>query len=180
MLTDWFRLDQTCGFTVERFANHQVPITCLGTIVGTDEAVLHFQLKCGLIQFNFCQTQQDGSDFSRSSLNCRCAIGHGERACSHAFIGHQGCISGDDVDSGEIDIQLICTDLGDRGQDALTQLDLADAQFHHLAGAVNANPGIEFSVNLQVASQPGLVGRRGRLRMHIHQRNAKTQSESAR
>ena len=161
MLAQGFRFNQARGFTVKRFANHQLPITRLCAVVGTDQAVLHFHLKCGLIQLHFCQTQQDGPDFGRGSLNSRCAIRHRKRARCHAFIGHQGCIAGDDVDSGEIHIQLVCANLGDSGQDALTQLDLADAQFHHLAGAVNANPGIEFSVNLQVASQPGLVGHRG-------------------
>ena len=172
-------LDKACGLAVERFARDQVPIRHLLTTDGADHAVVHAQGVEGLFEFFSRQVEQDGTHLGRGMLNGSAAVRHGERACGHALVGHQGGVARDDLHTRQVDVEFVRANLRDGGQDALPQLHLAHEQGDGLVG-VDAQPRVEFAVGVQVAGQARFVGDSCRLRQGRIQRNAKGQRDIAR
>src|SRR5262249_19613684 len=66
----------------------------------------------------------------------------------------------DDLDPLEVDIQLVGGDLGERGADALTQLDLAGEDRGRAVG-IDAQPGVEAAIAVEAAWQRRGLGERG-------------------
>ena len=150
MLADRLGLDPPGRFSLQRLANKQVPITDRGAGNGLHQAIPHAQARRRLTQPDLRQIQQNGAHFCRRLPNSSGAIGHRERACCSAFVRNQGGVTRDHLHTCHFHIELICTNLYHRGQNALPKLDFSNHQQHRLVFALNTDPGTQGTIDLQV------------------------------
>ena len=78
--------------------------------------------------------------------------------------GRPAGVAGDHLDAVERQVELLGRDLGERGQDALAELDLAGEDGRGAVG-VDADPAVELAVVLQAAGQPRRLLRERALRI---------------
>lgn len=110
--------------TLKRVGLDQLAITQLRPR-RADHPVNHAERGHGLAQAGRGQIQKERTRLCRRLLHRRCAVGHGKGTRCDTFVWHQRGIAGHDPDTREFDVEFIGADLGERGEDALPQLDFA-------------------------------------------------------
>ena len=156
---------------MEAFACHQVPIACLPATAGiADDAIAYLQINGGSLRFQLFESERQQVQTRFGSGQTQGVSACFERAAAGraAFIGRHRCIGSLDAYAVEVDIQLIGSDLCQRGLDALPQFDLAAENGYATIG-VETQPTIQFGILQQrwrKYSRLGLVGQ-GRRRDHL-------------
>ena len=90
-------------------------------------------------------------------------------AGGHALVGRPGRVAGHHLDPAVVDVELVGGDLGERGRDALAELDLA-GEHRHRPVRVDAQPRRQHAVAVEAsraavrASPPGRAPSRARAR----------------
>ena len=124
---------------LEGFVGDEIPIGCRLAVGRLHRSIDDGQRGWLGAELFRRQSEQYLARFRRHLPHGRAAIRHGERAGGDALVGHQTRVAGGDGDASEIDVELIGAELRDRGQHALTELDLADEQAD-LAIRLHAQP----------------------------------------
>src|SRR5262249_20667043 len=93
--------------------------------------------------------QINGTRLRRRVSDGRPRLFYGQAAGGGTFVWARRCGHGDHADAGKIDVELVGRDLRQSGEDALTDLDLAGAQFDK-ACRIEAQPPRQTWIGLEV------------------------------
>ena len=88
-------------------AGNKIPVSSAGAAGGCEFAVGEFQFAGLGAELLFREAGQDAPCIRRNRADRRTAIGHGEGARRDAFVGHEPCIAGSDLQARHIDSQFI-------------------------------------------------------------------------
>ena len=145
-----FGFRATAGRPVQHGVVGQLPVAGCRTVATRDLAVLNRQNLFGHSELFRRDRQIQVARFRADFAQRRPGMLDRQTASGHPLVGAEICCRRGHSDTANVDIEFLGGHLGQRGENALAQLDLAGP---HLHGAVG--------VDAQPVSQPR-VGRKGR------------------